>query len=144
MYVCCDAILGLNPPAPLACVTFGLQFGGNGVWLHTYVGGIDNAPGSIGFDHVRFAPPVALVTQAAAGGCSGDGQLLAPATAAGTSSAPLKWSSAMRTIVKGHFSLFWRVGCTALSGSISTVLTVLSWICAGIHRRRALSSPVCA
>lgn len=92
-----------------------IMFGGNGVWLHTYVGGIDNAPGSIGFDHVRFAPPVALVAQAAAGGCSSDGQLHAPATAAVTSSAPLKWSSAMKTTVKGQFGLFWRVGCTSNS-----------------------------
>ena len=36
------------------------------------------------------------------------------------------------------------IGGTALSGSISTVLTVLSWICVGIHSRRALPSPVCA
>ena len=34
--------------------------------------------------------------------------------------------------------------CTALSGSISTVLTGLSWICVGIQSRRALPSPVCA
>ena len=33
---------------------------------------------------------------------------------------------------------------TALSGSISTVLTGLSWICVGVHSRRALPSPVCA
>ena len=33
---------------------------------------------------------------------------------------------------------------TALSGSISTVLTVLSWICLDIHSRRALPCPVCA
>ena len=33
---------------------------------------------------------------------------------------------------------------TALSGSISTVLTGLSWICVGIHSRGALPSPVCA
>ena len=33
---------------------------------------------------------------------------------------------------------------TALSGSISTVLTGLSWICVGIHSRRALPCPVCA
>ena len=33
---------------------------------------------------------------------------------------------------------------TALSGSISTVLTGLSWICVGIHSRRALLCPVCA
>ena len=32
----------------------------------------------------------------------------------------------------------------SLSGSISTVLTSLSWICVGIHSRRALPSPVCA
>ena len=36
------------------------------------------------------------------------------------------------------------MGGTALSGSISTVLTGLSWICAGIHRRGALPSPVLA
>ena len=33
---------------------------------------------------------------------------------------------------------------TALSGSISTVLTGLSWICAGICMCEALPSPVCA
>ena len=33
---------------------------------------------------------------------------------------------------------------TALSGSISTILTVLSWICVGIHRCEALPCPVCA
>ena len=33
---------------------------------------------------------------------------------------------------------------TALSGSICTILTVLSWICVGIHRCEALPSPVCA
>ena len=33
---------------------------------------------------------------------------------------------------------------TSLSGSISTVLTALSWICVCIHSRRALPCPVCA
>ena len=33
---------------------------------------------------------------------------------------------------------------TALSSSISTVLTGLSWIYVGVHSRRALPSPVCA
>ena len=33
---------------------------------------------------------------------------------------------------------------TPLSGSISTVLTGLSWICVGIHSRRVLPCPVCA
>ena len=32
---------------------------------------------------------------------------------------------------------------TSLSGSISTGLTILSWICVGIHRCGALPSPVC-
>ena len=34
--------------------------------------------------------------------------------------------------------------CTALSGPIFTILTVLSWICVGIHRCEAMPSPVCA
>ena len=38
----------------------------------------------------------------------------------------------------------WQPKGTALSGSISTVLTVLSWICVGIHSRGALPCPVCA
>ena len=35
-------------------------------------------------------------------------------------------------------------GGTALSGSISTGFASLSWICVGIHSRRALPCPVCA
>ena len=38
-------------------------------------------------------------------------------------------------------ALYWG---TALSGSISTILTILSWICAGIYMCGALPSPVCA
>ena len=33
---------------------------------------------------------------------------------------------------------------TSLSGSISTILTVLSWICVGIHMCGALPAPFCA
>ena len=33
---------------------------------------------------------------------------------------------------------------TSLSGSISTILTILSWICAGIYMCGALPSPACA
>ena len=36
-----------------------------------------------------------------------------------------------------------RVG-TSLSGSISTILTIWSWICAGVYMCGALPSPVCA
>ena len=37
-----------------------------------------------------------------------------------------------------------RVGGTSPFGSILTILTVLSWICAGIHICGALPCPVCA
>ena len=33
---------------------------------------------------------------------------------------------------------------TSLSGPIPTILTVLSWICAGVYMCRARPSPVCA
>ena len=35
-------------------------------------------------------------------------------------------------------------GCTSLSGSISTILTLWSWICMSIHRLETLPSPVLA
>ena len=44
---------------------------------------------------------------------------------------------------KGNQQWVYKDG-TALSGSISTLLTGLSWICVGTHSRRALPSPVCA
>jgi len=40
------------------------MFGGPGAWLHTYVGGITNALGRIGFKHAMFAPPTQLIRQA--------------------------------------------------------------------------------
>ena len=40
--------------------------------------------------------------------------------------------------------MFLGVAGTSLSGSISTILTVSSWICAGIYMCGALPSPVCA
>ena len=43
-----------------------IMFGGNGIWLHTYIGGIDNAPGSIGYEHALLAAPAALIAQAVA------------------------------------------------------------------------------
>jgi len=73
------------------------MFGGNGEWLHTYIGGIDNAAGSIGFEHARIGPPAALVEQAQAfelAKLRGGRDTLAAAAAAGTTSPPLRWSSA--------------------------------------------------
>ena len=69
--------------------------------MHTYVGGITNAPGSIGFEHVLFAPPAQLIRQA----------LGAPSMrqtrAAQEPGAPLKWASATRETGRGTFALFW-------------------------------------
>ena len=51
------------------------------------------------------------------------------------------------TVTVAHNSLgtaLFRLIFRALSGSISTVSSGLSWICVGIHRRRALPCPVCA
>ena len=76
-----------------------------GVWLHTYVGGIDNLPGSYGFQHALLAPPQSLVLQAAAAACSNQSTVHGP----GTSSPPLMWSSATKHTLKGTFSLFWKV-----------------------------------
>ena len=49
----------------------------------------------------------------------------------------------LRTLVTALGQTYDRVR-TALSGSISTILTVLDWICVGIHGRGALPSPVLA
>ena len=38
-----------------------VMFAGPGSWLHTYVGGISNAPGSIGYEHVWYEPPATLI-----------------------------------------------------------------------------------
>ena len=69
--------------------------------MHTYVGGITNAPGSIGFAHALFAPPAQLIRQA----------LGAPSMrqtrAAQEPGAPLKWASATRETGRGTFALFW-------------------------------------
>ena len=58
-----------------------------------------------------------------------------------------QWSIRSKTIdletVRLHIACYDQQG-TSLSGSLSIILTVLSWICVGIRRRRALPSPVCA
>ena len=40
------------------------MFAGPGSWMHTYVGGITNAPDSIGYERVAFAPPATLIGRA--------------------------------------------------------------------------------
>jgi hypothetical protein len=111
-----------------------IMFGGNGIWLHTYVGGIDNAPGSIGYAHARIAPPAALISQAA-GAAATDvwetqsidarrAQLTnfdgANTNARSSTSPPLTWSSATKQTALGEFALFWRLG----NGTLSLDVTV--------------------
>jgi hypothetical protein len=62
------------------------MFAGPGSWLHTYVGGITNAPGSIGYEHVSFAPPATLISSAYA-------TLAAAVTAPAPAPAPATYSS---------------------------------------------------
>jgi hypothetical protein len=88
------------------------QFGAVGSWLHTYVGGITNAPGSIGYQHVRFAPPAALIADSVARAPADyssnigatDGSRSAMAT---TAADPLRWGGATKETGRGTFGLFW-------------------------------------
>lgn len=99
-----------------------IMFGGPGSWLHTYIGGISNAPGSVGYQHVLYAPPAALIAQAVAApapllndalSVSGDRvQPLehAPGVRSIRSSAasePLRWVSATKETGRGAFALSW-------------------------------------
>ena len=86
-----------------------IMFGGNGKWLHTYVGGVDNAPGSVGFDHVLFAPPAGLLEQAVNGAAGGS-----------TSSPPLVWGTATKATPKGAVEHSYRL---QQSSSVATVGT---------------------
>jgi hypothetical protein len=80
-----------------------IMFGGPGKWLHTYVGGIDNTPGTNGFEDIVFAPPATLVAQA----------VHKPTKAANdTTSPPLTWSSSTRVGPRGTMALFWSVDAT--------------------------------
>ena len=86
------------------CFDHQIMFGGPGVWLHTYVGGITNAPGSIGYEHAMFAPPAQLIRRALDGPSDAEPQSEAAAQEPG---APLKWGSATRETGRGTFALFW-------------------------------------
>eukprot|EP00729_Bicosta_minor_P017734 gene17734-15375_t len=76
-----------------------IMFGGNGKWLHTYVGGIANAPGSVGFDHVWLAPPGDLLLDA----------VKAVTIPNSTSSSPLTWGSASQAGSKGAIAHTYRL-----------------------------------
>ena len=95
------------------------MFGGNGVWLHTYVGGIDNAPGSIGYEHLLIRPPADLIKAVMT---ASDSRPLGSGAGAGygTSSPPLTWTSGTKQTPHGEAALFWRVA----NGSLSLDVTV--------------------
>ena len=86
------------------------MFGGPGAWLHTYVGGITNAPGSIGYEHVLFAPPAQLIRQALEEFSSSHPATQSPAVQ--EPGAPLRWGSATRETGRGTFALFWSLNRT--------------------------------
>lgn len=88
-----------------------------GVWLHTYIGGIDNLEGTHGFAHAAIVPPQKLVVQAADTACSNH------TTRPGTSSPPLMWSSATKHTLKGTFSLSWKVACNPAETPANAQLT---------------------
>lgn len=82
--------------------------------------GIDNGPGSIGYEHMRAAPPAALVHLSATQACCQKG---CSATNS-TSSPPLPWASAVRRTIKGEFSLFWRTSCPSQKPTLAVDVAV--------------------
>lgn len=112
-----------------------IMFGGNGIWLHTYLGGIDNAPGTIGYEHPVFAPPAALIAQAVQAASTKpeiwetqsinsrreqllhfDGTIYSGTS---TSSPPLTWSTATKQTARGEVALSWQLGNGTLSMDVS-------------------------
>jgi hypothetical protein len=110
-----------------------VMFAGPGGWLHTYVGGIANAPGSIGYEHVWFAPPATLIEAAQAqvqtAGTTDTAGTGASGIASGSSTSwggardrsglaasaadPLRWVSATRPTGRGTFGLFWSLAAAS-------------------------------
>ncbi len=110
-----------------------IMFGGNGIWLHTYLGGIDNAPNTVGYEHVLIAPPAALIAQAVQAASTNvwetqsinarREQLLhfdgTTNTDTSTSSPPLTWSTATKQTPAGEVALSWELANGTLSMEIS-------------------------
>ena len=94
-----------------------IMFGGNGVWLHTYVGGINNAPGSIGYEHVTISPPASLIKAAVSKAIKAPGD---------TTSAPLTWTSAAKETLRGEFALFWSLGNSTLTVDVTVPANALA------------------
>jgi hypothetical protein len=98
--------------------------------------GIDNAPGSIGYERVSISPPSQLIQQAVGAAATlttpdiweaqsiearqAQLHLLNGSSHTGSSSPPLQWASATKTTTRGEFALFWRIG----NGTLSVDVTV--------------------
>eukprot|EP00041_Stephanoeca_diplocostata_P021741 m.512916 g.512916 ORF g.512916 m.512916 type:complete len:1042 (+) comp21898_c0_seq1:116-3241(+) len=78
-----------------------IMFGGPGVWLYNYVGGISQTADSIGFEHVLFSVPEDL----AMAGMTSPG--VVPNNA--TISAPLEWTTVSKQTPRGTFQFQWSV-----------------------------------
>ena len=72
------------------------MFAGPLGWMYTYGAGLQQAPGSIGFEHIVFAPPGAIIKMAA------EGTLLNE-----NISAPLRFASASKTTLRGEIGIRW-------------------------------------
>jgi alpha-L-rhamnosidase len=87
-----------------------IMFGGPGGWLHTYVGGISNTKGTIGYQNVRFAPP---------------GELMVLDT---PSQQPMTEGSATKHTGRGTYGLFWNLANSsdAMGQSSGVLLSIRS------------------
>jgi len=74
------------------------MFGGPGKWIYNYVGGIDQAASSIGFEHVVLTPPATLIEQAIANPVFGPNATISP---------PLKFATASYKTLRGVIAMAW-------------------------------------
>lgn len=110
------------------------MFAGPGSWLHTYVGGITNAAGSIGYERVQFTPPAVLIRHGyhhvafleglpsaahpnhvghSNSNSTGNYHGADRARMAAAASDPLRWGSATKQTGRGTFGLFWSLSSAA-------------------------------
>ena len=128
---------GSNCPAGLAAGVYALN-------LSAAAGLAGAALGDItprGWPGVHHPAPLELFTPPGAGGAAAGGGF-DPGTPQMLAQYPNRDMLGIPSAAGGVHKPW--INGTALSGSIFTVSTVLSWICAGMHSRRALPSPVCA
>eukprot|EP00040_Diaphanoeca_grandis_P031770 m.190577 g.190577 ORF g.190577 m.190577 type:complete len:1125 (-) comp32410_c0_seq1:45-3419(-) len=119
-----------------------IMFGGPGSWLHTYVGGIKNAAGSIGYESVWFAPPATLITAAITRSSLSEAQSNTHkgvsdtwrSVMADSASDPLRSVSATKETGRGTFALFWSLQTAPINQSCGEMIEgdVVSVNCTGV------------